>query len=286
MIYVRRASPLHAAAAAPAAAFCLALAVAGLFTLHPLVLVTLLLALVVAAFAAGVAREMGRAARFGVALGLCVALVNPFVSADGLTVIARLPQLPILVHDVTLEALAYGGVMGLRVVVVVCATALGALCVDPDRVLALMRPLSLRSALTAALATRMFAVLERDARRFGDAQRCRPDGGASRLAVVRAVAAGALDRAADVAATLEVRGYGSGRRGSQGRARPSRHDLAFGAAAAAILALVVGAKLAGVGSFEPYPVARMTLGPADVALCLALAVVILLPFADRRGIEP
>ena len=79
-----------------------------------------------------------------------------------------------------------------------------------------MRRLSFRSALTAALATRMIPVLTRDARRMEDARRCRPgadDGSvAARLAVVRAVTAGALDRAVDVAATLELRGFANARR--------------------------------------------------------------------------
>ena len=31
--------------------------------------------------------------------------------------------------------------------------------------------------------------------------------------------------------------------------------------------------------------ALMTVGPAEIALCIAIALVALLPFADRRGIE-
>src|SRR5204863_296605 len=79
--------------------------------------------------------------------------LNPFVaSANGLTVVVRLGPVPILPDDITLEAIAYGGVLGLRALVLVVACSLGALCVDPDAVLALFRRRSLRSALTAALA--------------------------------------------------------------------------------------------------------------------------------------
>jgi len=65
--------------------------------------------------------------------------------------------------------------------------------------------------LTATIATRMVPLLALDARRIGEAQRCRPNPG-GRLAVMRAITANALDRSLDVAATLEVRGYGSARR--------------------------------------------------------------------------
>jgi energy-coupling factor transport system permease protein len=107
----------------------------------------------------------------------------------------------------------------------------------------------------------------------------------SRVAVLRAVAAGALDRAVDVAATLEVRGYGAAGTLPPGRAPWSRHDLAFAAAAIALLALAVGASVAGVGHFATYPTFDMAMGASELALAAAIVVVALAPFADRRGIE-
>jgi energy-coupling factor transport system permease protein len=129
-------------------------------------------------------------------------------------------------------------------------------------------------------------VLARNGRRLAEAQRARPGGGVSRLALVRAVAAGALDRAVDVAATLEVRGYGAAPAAARGGAAPwSRHDLAFAVAAAAIALGVLGARIAGVAGFEAYPELSVPAGTAELVLCLALLAVALLPFADRRGIE-
>jgi energy-coupling factor transport system permease protein len=290
--YRRRASPLHAARAAVAAAYCLALAVAAFATFNPIVLAVMLAAVLAAAAGAGVRREVLRAGRYGLAIGLLLALINPFVaSANGLTVVARLGHVPILPDDITLEAIVYGGILGLRAVVVVLACALGALCVDPDELLALFRRRSLRSALTAALATRLLGVLAADARRLADAQRCRPGPDPSRVAIIRAVASGALDRAIDVAATLEVRGYGApgarGARGARGAHAPwSRHDLAFAAAALAVVALLVGARLAGVADFAAYPRLHADAGAPEAALCAALLVAALAPFADRRGIDP
>ena len=130
-------------------------------------------------------------------------------------------------------------------------------------------------------------VLLRDAGRLADAQRCRPGPPAPRLAVVRAVAAGALDRAVDVAATLEVRGYGAARGARGGTpASWSRHDLAFAASALGFAALLAGARLAGIAGLDAYPRLHMTAGPAEALLCLALAAAALAPFADRRGIDP
>jgi energy-coupling factor transport system permease protein len=186
--------------------------------------------------------------------------------------------------DVTAEATIYGGILGLRALVVIGCFALHSAAVDPDELLRAFRRLSFRSALTAALATRMVPVLARDARRLRDAQRCRPGRPASRLAIMRAVTAGALDRAVDVAATLEVRGYGGGRRPPRA-ARPwSRHDLAFGASTVALAALGLAAAVLGWEPFEAYPRTVAPVGAGVLALAGGVLACAGLPFLDRRGV--
>ena len=240
--------------------------------------------MLVAAAGARVAGPVARSLLWGLPFALLIAGVNALVVRDGLTVIARFGELPPLGQiDVTLEATAYGGVLALRALIVIACFALHSAAVDPDELLRAFRRLSFRSALTAALATRMVPVLARDARRFRDAQRCRPGRPASRLALARAVTSGALDRAVDVAATLEVRGYG-------GSGRP-------GAAGAAVVAARPGLRRrdrrarrcsrwrgVSVGAFEAYPRLVVPVGGGELALAAALMLVALLPFADRRGI--
>ena len=284
-------SPLHATRAGVATAWCLALGGAVLAFEHPLILAALGVAVTAAAAGAGVVRPVLRAGLLGaLVLGVPIALVNPLVVRDGLTVIARLGELPVLGQlDVTLEALAYGAVLGARATLLIAVAALLAASVQPDELLRLARRLSFRSALTAALATRLVPVLARDGRRLAAAQRCRADAGApraGRVAVLRAITTGALDRAVDVAATLELRGYASARRAPRAVAHPwSRHDLAFAAGAAALVGLALAARLAGAGAFAAYPVVRAPIGAAEWLLAAALVATTLLPFADRRGIE-
>ena len=285
MTYRRVASPLHAARAAAGCAYCAALAGAALIADHPVVLLAVVVAEAGAAAAAGTGRQLRRAALFAAPFALAIAVINPIVTRNGLTVIARGGEVPWLGHlDITLEATAYGGVLALRAVALVLAGALYASAVDPDEVLRLFRRVSFRSALTAALATRMVPVLARDAGRLAEAQRCRPAGAAPRLAVVRATAANALDRAIDVAATLELRGYGSARRAPRARRPWSRHDLAFSAAAAGLVVLAVAGELSGVTRFDAYPRLRAAVGPGPLAMAAAIVACALAPFADRRGV--
>jgi energy-coupling factor transport system permease protein len=285
VIYRRRASPLHAARAAAGAAYCAVLAACALAFEHPLILAAVAIAALGAAAGAGVLDEVGRTARFTMPFALVVAVINTFVAREGLTVFARLGELgPLGQVDLTVEALVYGLILGARVVVVVLCCALFSAAVDPDEVLRLFRRVSFRSALTAALATRLMPVLARDARRMADARACRPHPG-SRVAVLRAVTTSALDRAIDVAATLEVRGYGAAGAARPVRAPWSRHDLAFAASAIALALLALLAYVLGIASFAAYPALRAPTDTAEVVLAVAIVVVALAPFADRRGIE-
>lgn len=286
MSYRRRASPLHAARAGAACAWCLALATAALVLSNPVALGAVAAAVALAGVAAGVGRELRRAALFTLPLGLAIVLVNALVTRDGLTVIVRLGQLPVLGHtDITLEATVYGGILALRAAALILCAALYTAAVDPDEILRLFRRLSFRSALSATVATRMIPLLARDARRLGDAQRCRPGRPPTRVQLMRVATTGLLDRALDVAAALEVRGYGAARRPPASRRPYSRHDVDFAIAALAVLGLTVLARALDLAPFSAYPALRSPAGPRTLVLSAAIVVVALAPFADRRGVE-
>jgi energy-coupling factor transport system permease protein len=286
MIYRRRSSPLHAARAAAGCAYCLSLVVAALALSNPIALGAVTAAIVLAAVGAGVGREMPRAARLALTIAVLLVVINALVTRDGLTVIARLGHLPVLGRtDVTLEATVYGGILGLRGVALILCAALYSLAIDPDEVLRLFRRVSFRSALTATLATRMVPLLARDARRLADAQRCRPGRPPNRIQLLRVATTGMLDRALDVAAALEVRGYGAARRPPPSRRPYSRHDIAFAASAGAIITLTVTARVFNLAPFQAYPSLDVSAGLSTFALSAALLVAALLPFANRRGIE-
>lgn len=290
----RRASPLHAARATVVAAYGGALALSALLLENPILLAALLAAVLLAAAGAGVGRQLLVAARASVLpLLIATVLINVLVNRGGLTVFARLGEWGVLGQvDLTLEAVVYGLVFGLRLLVVALACLLVVCAADPDELLLALRRVSPHSALTAALATRMVGVLGQDARRLAEAQRCRADGAArgtrARVAVLRATVQGALDRALDVAAVLEMRGYGAGGRARTHGARHawSRHDVAFACAAAGLLAIVAAARASGAADFTAYPLVSMAAGAATILAAAALLAVALAPFADRRGIEP
>lgn len=275
-------SALHAARAGVAAAYCASLALAVAVYAHPLILGAVIAAIVCVGAACGVGRELTRSARLSLPLALLMTLINPLVYQEGDTLLVRGGEFLGKRWDITLEALAAGAFNGLRIVALILAFGLFSAVVDPDELLKLFRRFSYRSALTASLATRLVPVLARDAGRMGDAARCRPQP-LSRFAVARAAVAGALDRAVDVAAALEVRGYSARGRPRRAHVPWSRHDLRLAAAALALSLAAVALAVAGAGDFELYPRLDIPVTTLDMAVCAAVMGCALLPLAGRRA---
>jgi energy-coupling factor transport system permease protein len=279
-VYRSRPSALHAARAGLGASFCCALAMVGVLYKHPVVLCAAVGAVVVAGVAAGVGREVWRSLRLALPLALLVTLVNPLVYADGDTLLVRGGEVLGRRFDITLEAAVAGALGGLRVVVIVAAFGLLSAAVDPDELLRLFRRVSYRSALTGALATRLVPVLARDAGRMGDAARCRPQP-PGRLAVARSALAATLDRASEVAAALEVRGYALAGRPARRRRPWSRHDVRVAAAAVSLAALAIAGVAGDLGSVETYPRVEIAASPDVLLLSAALLAIAAAPFAGR-----
>jgi energy-coupling factor transport system permease protein len=285
LAYVPRRTPLGDAGALAASVYLGSFAIVAFAYSNPIVLAGAGAAVAVAGIAARATLALRASARWGLWLGAFIVAVNGLVAQRGETVIAHGLWLPLLgTTDVSAEALADGAVLALRIVVVLMAFAVHSACVDPDRVLRMLRPLARRSALTATLIARLVPLAIADHVRLGEAAALRGPGAApvGRAALARRLVAGSLDRAVDVAATLELRGYAHGPPRSARGGKRSRHDARFAATGLAVAGMGLAARAAGVGSFDPYPVVRIDADAATVVLALLLPLAAAIPFAFAR----
>lgn len=286
LAYTPRRTPLARANAFAASVYLGSFAVVAFAFANPIVLAGAGAAVVVAGVLAKAGRALRASARWALGLGIFVVAVNGLVAQRGDTVIVNGLWLPLLGStDVSAEALAEGGVLALRIGVVMMAFAVHSASVDPDRVLRMLRPLARRSALTATLIARLVPLAAADYVRLGEAAALRGPAAApvGRAALARRLVAGSLDRAVDVAATLELRGYAHGApRSARGGPR-TRHGARFAAAGLTIVAAAIAARVAGIGSFDPYPSLSIATGAPTVAFAAALPVIAALPFATARG---
>jgi len=245
------------------------------------------LAAVFAGYSAGAGAAVRVALRMGLTLALLIVAVNALVVSRGETVLLRLGELPLLGQvNVTAEALAAGAVIGLRAGVAMVAFGVYSACVDPDRVLRALRPLAGRSALTATLISRLVPVAAADAARLRDAGRLRGPAAAplGRATLARRLMTGSLDRAVDVAATLELRGYSlepPPRRSNEGLwplrwpqsfIRRSRYDRRFYMTGGVVLLAAIVAKALGADGFHAYPTIELGLDPVTIALSVLVAL--------------
>jgi energy-coupling factor transport system permease protein len=270
---------LHNAGAAAASAYLGSFALCAFVYSNPIVLAGAGAGVVIAGMAGGARRALRASLRWGLTLGILIVVVNGLVAQRGDTVLVHGLWLPLLGStEVSAEALAEGAVLALRIVVVLMAFAVHTVCVDPDRTLRLLRPLARRSALTATLIARLAPLAAADQVRLGEA--AAPVG---RAVLARRLVAGSLDRAVDVAATLELRGYAHGAPGSARGGRRSRRDGHFWASGLAIALAAVAARVAGLGAFDSYPTVSVDTGWPTLLAALGIPLVAALPFVAAAG---
>lgn len=281
LAYAPRPGPLGGARPSVAAIYLGPPAAIAFVCPNPLVLIGAGTAALLAAAGSGALGAALGPLRFGAALALSIVLINPLVSQRGDTVLLRGWELPLLGQiDVTAEALAEGGVLALRILVALAVFAVWSACVDPDRILRAVRPWAARSALTATLISRLVPLAAADSARLGEAASLRGPAAApvGRAALVRRLVAGSLDRSVDVAATLELRGYGLAGRAARVRPRRQPGEIALALSGLAMIAVAALAAATGAGGFDAYPTIAIDTGPGTLAFALALPLLAVAPF--------
>jgi energy-coupling factor transport system permease protein len=289
--YRPRHTPLHDAGAAAASVYLGSLALVAFVYSNPIVLIAAGAGVVVAGVAAGAGRALLASARWGATLGIFIVAVNGLVAQRGDTILIHGLWLPLLGStEVSAEAFVEGAVLALRIVVVLMAFAVHTACVDPDRTLRLLRPLARRSALTATVLARLVPLAAADHARLAEAATLRGPAATpvGRAALARRLVAGSLDRAIDVAATLELRGYARGAPGSARGVHRSRRDRLFWAAGLMIAIGGIAARVAGMGGFHSYPTVSVEGSWPTLLLAGCIPLLAALPFLPavsflRRG---
>jgi energy-coupling factor transport system permease protein len=288
LAYAPRPGPLGGARPSIAAAYLGPLAVISFSFSSPAVLVACGLTAIGIAAASGAVRPALAPLRYGVTLAVTVIIVNVIVSQRGDTILIRGFELPVLGQiDVTLEALAEGAILALRILVALLVFAVWSACVDPDRILKAIRPFAARSAITATLISRLVPLAAADSMRLQEAASLRGPAAseAGRAAIARRLVAGALERSVEVAATLELRGFGLGGRPSKVRHRRLPGEQAMLVSGTLMALLIIAAALAGAGTIETYPLISGGFEPETLAFTLMIPVIAALPFCSRRELR-
>jgi energy-coupling factor transport system permease protein len=268
---------------------------------HPLYILLLFLATLPLVISARIGREWASAMRLSLYLGASIVLINVLVSYHGSHVLVEAPfQLPVLGTPViTLEAIFFGVMMSLRLVVIISVFTLLTLTIHPDDIMSALLKLRFpyKSVLVTSLSTRFVPCLLEDIERISEVHKSRGlelDKGnwlqkvKNRIVITIPLLANSLDRAVQVAEAMESRAFGTG----QGRTfykeiRMTRMDIVTLVLGILPCAWGISIRLWGYGDYQYYP----TLGAINIGslewLILSIMVLLLvsilpLAFAQRR----
>jgi energy-coupling factor transport system permease protein len=201
----------------------------------------------------------------GVLLMLMIMLINPLVIRAGATIIWHGPQVPYLGKlDISMEALYYGAISGIRLLVIISIFCLYNLMINPDSVLNLFSRVAGKSVLMIVLSTRMFPTMARDLKRIKEVLQFRGidfDEGSlwervkSYSCLYNVMLLSSMEGSMEIAESMQARAFGSGRRSVYSRhmVRP-RDILCAGGSFLALFAAIRGLHY-GCGQYTFYPVA-------------------------------
>ena len=205
-----------------------ALAYVGLLVLvallfsHPLRLAALAVVVGAGLAATGALRSWWGSLKLLWPAALLIVVLNPLVVREGATVLWHGPRLPLLGHvGVSLEALVFGLVMVLRLLLLTGAFFIYQRLVEPDDLLALVGRTLPRAGVMLALATRLVPTTAATYREVGLAQAARGVDfrGGGRMArlkhhllLIKGLLLSSLERALDLAEAMQARAFGSGPR--------------------------------------------------------------------------
>lgn len=194
----------------------------SLFFAHPLFLLSLFIAVGIVILSYGLGREWVGYLKVGLGFLLVIMMVNVLLVRAGSTILFLGPTLPGLGRmRITWEALCYGLGMGLRLLVIISVFCLLMYVLHPDRLIQLLGGRSYKTALTLGLSLRLFPLMRTDFLRITEVQQCRGvnyraqkkrDKVRQIIPALRVLLLSSLERAFQLAESLQARGYGLGRR--------------------------------------------------------------------------
>lgn len=230
---------------------------------HPVYITSLFVVISILIIDSGNFNEWKGYLKISIPLVAMVMIINALFVKVGSTVIYSGPRLPLIGKvRITLEALAYGAGMGIRLMTIISIFCLYTYTVQPDRFMKLFSRFGNKTVFIVTLSIRLFPLMISDYRRIMEVQRCRgvkvDSGGFMKrikntFPVVSVLLLSSLERSFQQAESMYARGYGSGKRTVYNRELWRIRDyLIIGMTCVAIIAGLIS-YIKGFGTYSYYP---------------------------------
>lgn len=264
-------------------AFIMVVFILALLFSAPIFLFGLMLAVATVIRAAGAWNEWKTYMKVSLGVILIIMIINGLFAQNGSTILYHSPSLPLLgVRSISLESLAYGLGMSMRLLVIISIFCLYTYAVNPDKALQLWGGLGGKAVLAITLSTRLFPLMIKDFKRISEVQRCR---GArfysgkwrervrSIIPVISILLMSSLERALQISESMYARAYGSGRRSFYHQDLWHPRDYLVLLVSAAGLLLGIWAVCKGWSAYNYYPVLeKINLNESTAALIISISL--------------
>lgn len=261
-MFVEKDQPLFRLHYAVITAIHLYLLISALTFSHPIYLLALL-AVVAAMFVSSHTWSAGKFyLSMTIPLMLLIIIINLLFSRAGTSLLWETTLWGSFNLPFTWEALTYGGLMALRLLIIVSTCTSFFTLLSPARMLHLMSVFGQRWALTFNLTLRLLPLMMEEHGRITEVQRCRgvENSAGSLVARIKSVLPSlsilllsSLERSVEMAESMYSRGYGSGPRTSYHQEVWTWASTLAGFNLAGVLAISGLALIKGWGSYSIYP---------------------------------
>jgi energy-coupling factor transport system permease protein len=249
---------------------------------HPLMLVGEMLLLFAIAKKYNYGRQLAQYMRIGVSMSFLILIANVLFVENGTTLIWQMVDVPLVGKlSVSMEALLYGLMMCLKLLIVTGLFALYNQMVSPERLIRLMKGKYSHIPAMVILSIRMMPLLMRDVKRVVEVQQLRgvdfEHGGMVKriramFPLVGVVLQSSLERAFTMAESMSARGYGLSHRTALYSESFSRTDFLRGMVLMLSWVIIIGIKIQDSLSFGYYPVICGSLS-AGTGVVVALTLI-------------
>lgn len=189
---------------------------------HPVYLITLFIIICMLIISSENYKEWKGYIRFTIPLVLMIIIINGIFVKAGATVLVTGLRIPVIGKiRITLEAIAYGAGMGIRLLVIISVFCLFTYTVSPDKFIKLFSRFGNKTVFVVVLSIRLFPLMVSDYRRIMEVQRCRGvkfDHAKWTMRLknmvpnISVLLLSSLERSFAQAESMYARGYGCGKR--------------------------------------------------------------------------
>lgn len=265
---------------------------------HPLYILSILIFIVLTMLFLEEEKLLKQTIKYGLLMSVWIIMINPLVSQSGRTILFKSPRLSLIAKlkltlqlKITLESLAYGGNMALKLFCILLIFSFFSVMTNPDENFSFFSKYAHKFTLTLSMSTNIIHRLKLEIMRVKDVMVLRGVNFKEKnlikrvkayYPILKVIFISSLEGALDRAESLYARGYGKGVRTSYSQIKMKRIDYLIHGMNL-ILLLLLGMSIAcDVGFVNFYPTFK-GFGREDMIFLIYLDIALVVAMLFMRG---